>query len=155
MKNAPMYMSTFDVDMFEKSTLLNICILLKLWSCIYDYIWIPGPPRPFASVSQLPQAVFVPENSTSLDIWNMHVVHFVILCDLRAPGKNLNMGHTLKWLFQQDGHRNSVQKDVLHCSHVFCLSLSSFVIPECIEPWPQCRLELILDLQPTEDLSWN
>ena len=28
-------------------------------------------------------------------------------------------------------------------------------IPGHIEPWPECQLELILDLQPTRGLSWN
>ena len=38
---------------------------------------------------------------------------------------------------------------------IFFLSLISNVIPGNIEPWPECQLELILDLQPTSGLSWN
>ena len=37
----------------------------------------------------------------------------------------------------------------------FFLNLISHVIPGNIEPWPECQLELIVDLQPTNDLSWN
>jgi len=35
---------------------------------------------------------------------------------------------------------------------VFFLSLIYCVIPGKLEPWPECKLELILDLQPTREL---
>ena len=44
---------------------------------------------------------------------------------------------------------------MLHCSFFFLPSLISYVIPGKLEPWPECELELILDLQPTTDLSRN
>jgi len=37
---------------------------------------------------------------------------------------------------------------------IFFLSLTSYVIPGKLEPWPECQLELIWDLQPTTDLIW-
>ena len=37
----------------------------------------------------------------------------------------------------------------------FLSSLISYVFPVNTEPWLECQLELILDVQPTKDLSWN
>ena len=38
---------------------------------------------------------------------------------------------------------------------IFFLSLISYVIPGKLEPWPECQLELCLDLQPTTAVSYT
>jgi len=38
---------------------------------------------------------------------------------------------------------------------IFFLSLTSNVMPGNIEPWQECQLEFILDLQPISGPSWN
>ena len=37
------------------------------------------------------------------------------------------------------------------CPDIFFLDLISWRISGIVEPWPECQLELILDLQPTTD----
>jgi len=120
------------------------------WDLRYSY-------QPFASVLQMPQEFVSWKTHTHTWIcWTCFLWSVSFLGNARVPEKK-SIAHLLEWLCQQDAHHNSVNKDVLHCSRVFCLSLMSYaqaVIPGNIEPWPECQLELVLDLQPTNDLSW-
>jgi len=84
---------------------------------------------------------------------------FCVFCDfwaiLMSPGKMF-----ILWPICSNDYASKTRIEIL-CKktccvahNLFVLSLISYVIPGKLEPWPECQLELLLDLQPTADLSW-
>jgi len=73
----------------------------------------------------------------------MHFVDFLILTsDFKIPWwKNLHMVDPLKWQCQQDVHRNSVPKDVLHGSPSFFYKLDVFGNSWNDGAWLECLPE--------------
>ena len=108
-------------------------------------------------MSQLPAALRRPQQKTRPGILE-HV--FCGVCDfkaiLRSPGKQKSSYGRF------DQMTMPARRASKFCANrraawlpIFFLSLISSVIPGKLEPLPECRLDLILDLQPTTDLSWN
>ena len=100
-----------------------------------------------ASVSELPAALRRPQKKARP--WILEHV-FCWVCDfkviLRSPGKMFIMGPICS---NDNASKTRIEilcKKTCCIAHVFLLSLISYEIPGKLEPWPECQLELSLDL---------
>ena len=116
-------------------------------------------PKPFVSVSELPAALLQPHKRRKknvLDCMSMYFIYFVIFKRSQGPlvffpkySRSAQMTMPARRSSEFCVKRRAVLLPM------FFLSLICRVTPANIEPSTECQLKLIVDLQPTNDMSWN